>query len=183
MDKKRELQKLSEEIASCRKCDLYQTRRKAVPGEGKEDAEIFFVGESPGEEEDRLGRPFVGRAGRFLDELLKASGLRREDVFITSVLKSHPSGNRPPKRSEVEACLPYLKRQLEIVNPKLVVLLGNVALRSLLGAEKVSQTHGFVEKNGRMFFATYHPSAGMRFPKIRRRMLEDFKKLKTFIRG
>lgn len=108
MDKETELRKLNEEIASCRKCDLYKTRQKAVPGEGRVDAEVFFVGESPGEEEDRQGRPFVGRAGRFLDELLKAGGLRREEVFITSVLKSHPPRNRPPKRGEAEACRPLL---------------------------------------------------------------------------
>lgn len=173
--RKREIEKLNEEIRSCRKCHLSETRNKAVPGEGNIHTKIVFVGQAPGKDEDAQGSPFVGRAGRFLDELLDMIGIDRRDVYITSAIKCYPPRNRRPKREEVEACKPYLRRQLETIDPAIVVLLGGVALEVLLGEKGLAKVHGrIVRKGRRRFFVTYHPAAGMRFPEVRERMSEDF---------
>ncbi len=162
------LEKIAEEIKKCKKCRLWKTRTNAVPGEGPSNAKIFFIGQAPGKQEDLQGRPFVGRAGKFLNMLLEKNNIARNKVFITSVLKCFPPKNRLPKNDEVKACLPYLIKQLEIVNPRIVVLLGNVAVKALKNHEILK---------GRKVICTYHPAAGMRFPKIRKKMLEDFKKI------
>ncbi|NHI83503.1 MAG: uracil-DNA glycosylase [Candidatus Thorarchaeota archaeon] len=175
-----ELENLHAMIAHCTECPLHATRTNAVPGEGAVDAKIMFVGEAPGAQEDKLGRPFVGRSGELLTELIEGIGLTRKEVFITSVLKSRPPNNRTPKKSEIDACLPYLDRQLEIIDPELVVLLGGVAVSSLIGPWKMADAHGrFYDGNERTFFITYHPAAALRFPSTREVILADFEKLRA----
>ena len=125
-----------EEIGNCSKCPLHKTRTNLVFGEGSEQADIMFIGEAPGHEEDRQGRPFVGRSGKLLNKLLEEFNLRREDVFIANILKSRPPGNRDPKPEEVEACIPYLHRQIEIIAPRVLIALGRVAGQNLLGSKE-----------------------------------------------
>ncbi len=180
MDRETALQQIHDEIASCTKCELYKTRTNAVPGEGPANATVMFIGEAPGAVEDRTGRPFVGRSGELLTKLIQEIGLRREDVFITSVLKSRPPGNRTPRRAEVNACISYLDRQIEVIRPRVIVLLGGVAVSSVIGPWRMSEAHGrFHEANGRTYFMTYHPAAALRFPATMNVMRDDFKKLQN----
>lgn len=175
MNKEKKLKKIIELIKKCRMCRL--NRKNTVSGEGDTNAKLFFVGESPGREEDLTGRPFIGRAGRLLTELLVSIKLKRENVFITSVLKCRPPNNRKPTAKEIEYCLPYLKKQIEIIKPKIIVLLGNTALQSLLGKEyTVTKYHGKFIGN---YFVTFHPAAGIRFKKYKNLLFNDFKKLKN----
>jgi len=136
------LAELYEEIAACQRCDLAQGRTHVVPGEGPEDAEIMFIGEAPGFHEDRQGRPFVGAAGRFLEELLASIGLRREDVYICNVIKCRPPGNRDPLAKEIEACRPFLDRQIEIIKPKVIVTLGRYSMARFFPGASISRIHG-----------------------------------------
>ncbi|TXT56623.1 MAG: Type-4 uracil-DNA glycosylase [Candidatus Thorarchaeota archaeon] len=176
---KASLKKIHQEIQNCTKCPLHKTRKNAVPGEGPSDADLMFVGEAPGAEEDKTGRPFVGRSGQLLIDLLNGIGLDRDDVFITSILKSRPPNNRTPHKDEVEACISYLERQIAVINPRIIVLLGGVAISNMIGPWKLSEAHGrFYEAEGRTYFMTYHPAAALRFPKYRDIMSEDFQKLK-----
>lgn len=178
--KEQELRKLHESIRNCKLCPLYKTRLNAVPGEGPSDARLVFIGEAPGAREDESGRPFVGRSGEILTEMIESIGLSRESVFITSILKSRPPNNRAPTRSEIVACRPYVEKQIEIIAPQIIVLLGGVAISSMVGPRSVSEAHGkFFEASGRTFFMTYHPAAALRFPKLKSLMVEDFKKLQT----
>ena len=176
-----DLLKLHKEIEKCTRCSLSKFRINAVPGEGPVTARLMFVGEAPGAKEDELGRPFVGRSGILLTELLSKAGIDRNNVFITSILKSRPPNNRKPTSEEIKACLPYLMKQIEIISPEIIVLLGSVALNSLIGPWKLSDAHGkFHESaNGLLFFITYHPAACLRFPKYRGLMLEDLRMLKS----
>jgi len=172
------LQELNREITSCRLCGLWRGRTRAVPGEGSPAARVMFVGESPGKEEDIQGRPFVGRSGRLLDSLSRQIGLDRRRVYITSVLKCRPPGNRPPRGDEIRACKPFLERQISVVDPEVIVLLGSVASKTLLGKGRVASLHGtFLEAEGRKYFVTYHPAAGLRFPMIRKELEVDFRKI------
>lgn len=182
--KEKELEKLNQEIRNCKKCPLWKLRKNTVPGEGPANAKIMIVGIAPGVEEDKTGRPFVGRAGKFLDQLLKEAKIERKKVFITSPLKCLPQPpiNRKPKKEEIRACLPYLKKQVEIINPKFSILLGEVAFSIFFPKEKLSEFQGkLIEKEGKFYFPTYHPAAGLRFPKIRKILKEDFKKLRTYL--
>jgi DNA polymerase len=181
MNKKRELEKLHQEIKNCKKCPLWKLRKNAVPGEGPANAKIFICGQAPGVEEDRTGRPFVGRAGKFLNELLKIARIEREEVFITSPLKCLPQPpiNRKPKKEEIKACLPWLKKQIEIINPKYFILLGEVAFSVFFPKEKLKDFRGkWTEKDEKFYFPTYHPAAGLRFPKIKKILERDFSKLR-----
>jgi len=177
------LEKISEEIKNCEECK----RNKfglAVPGEGNPNAKIMLLGESPGPTESKVGRPFVGRSGRFLTEILDLIGIKREEVFITSPLKYYP-GRRAPTTEEIRHGMLHTTKQIEIINPKLIVMLGNVALKALFPNEKfkVSEIHGKpIRKNGRIYFPTFHPSAARRFPKVREKMIKDFEKLKLLIK-
>jgi DNA polymerase len=182
--REKELEKLNQEIKNCKKCPLWKLRKNAVPGEGPANAKIFICGQAPGVEEDKTGRPFTGKAGNFLNELLKIAGIEREKIFITSPLKCLPQPpiNRKPKKEEIEACLPYLKKQIEIINPKYFILLGEVAFSVFFPKEKLKDFRGkWIEKNGKFYFPTYHPAAGLRFPKIRKILEEDLKKLRNFL--
>lgn len=173
------IQQLYKEIDECCKCSLYKTRGNSVPGEGPIDTLLMFIGQSPGKEEDKEGKPFVGRSGVLLSQLLDSSGIRRTEVYITSVLKSYPPRNRSPRRDEIEACKPYLERQLDIINPKIVVLLGVIALKTVLGISKISSFHGVVlRRKYVIYIPTYHPAAALRFPKLINVMKDDFKIIK-----
>lgn len=171
---------LSEKIKKCKLCRLSATRKNAVPGEGNENAEILLVGQAPGREEDNSGRPFVGRAGMFLDYLLEKNNISRKDVFITSAVKCFPPKNRKPKQDEIEACKNYLNEQIKLIKPKTIVLMGGTAVKAVLKTDrKIDKLHGKTLTKGIKYLCTYHPSAGMRFPKIRKKIEEDFKKLKN----
>ncbi|MGM0509893.1 MAG: uracil-DNA glycosylase, partial [Thermoplasmatota archaeon] len=136
------LDKVHEEIETCTKCPLHENRTNAVPGEGDGDADIMLIGEGPGEKEDEQGRPFVGRAGKFLDELLDSAGLNRDEVFITNVVKCRPPDNRDPKKGEIKACNPYLKRQIQLIDPDVICTLGNHATETLIGKKGITKLHG-----------------------------------------
>jgi DNA polymerase len=173
-----DLQELHQRIASCPDCDLCRTRTNAVPGEGPPDAEILFVGEGPGFYEDQQSRPFVGPAGKFLEELLASIGLRREQVFITNVVKCRPPNNRDPLPGEIEACRKYLERQIELIKPKVIVSLGRYSLAWFSPRDTISKTHGQHKvKDGIYFIPMYHPAAALHAGSMRKVIEEDFKKI------
>lgn len=173
-----DLQELHQRIASCPDCDLCRTRTNAVPGEGPPDAEILFVGEGPGFYEDQQSRPFVGPAGKFLEELLASIGLRRDQVFITNVVKCRPPNNRDPLPGEIEACRKYLEQQIELIRPKVIVSLGRYSLAWFSPGDKISKAHGQVKvMDGIYFIPMYHPAAALHASNMRKVIEEDFKKI------
>lgn len=173
-----ELEALYAAINACQECDLCQTRTHAVPGTGPATAEIMFVGEGPGFHEDQQAQPFVGAAGKFLDELLASIGLQRTDVYITNVLKCRPPGNRDPLPNEVDACRKYLLRQIELIDPKLIVTLGRFSLSWFFPRDAISKVHGHLRRlNGRHFMHMYHPAAALHAGNMRKVIQEDFLKL------
>jgi len=174
---------LSEQIRRCTACPLYKKSTLAVPGEGPKNAKIMVVGEAPGEEEDRTGKTFMGKAGKFLDKMLEIADIKRNDVFITNAVKHRPYENRNPKVGELKTCKElWLDQQIEIIKPELIIVLGRIALKSLLNETDVKYLHGkVIGRNKQKYFVTYHPSAALRFPKIRAEMEKDFKKLKKFV--
>ncbi|MEJ1966607.1 MAG: uracil-DNA glycosylase family protein [Gammaproteobacteria bacterium] len=170
---------LQAEVLSCTKCDLHSTRTQGVFGVGNRRAEWLVIGEAPGAEEDRRGEPFVGRAGQLLNAMLKAIGLPREQVFIANVLKSRPPNNRDPKPGEVAACLPYLMRQIELLQPRLMLAVGRIAAQNLLATDMAlgrlrGQLHHFGELNTPLI-VTYHPAYLLRSPADKRKAWEDLK--------
>jgi len=183
------LEKIAEEVHQCRKCSLGSLRTNAVPGEGNPNARIMFVGEGPGADEDAQGRPFVGRAGQLLDKVISAMGLKRSEVFIGNILKCRPPENRDPRADEIISCLPYLQRQIEIINPEIIVALGAHAARTLLNTTKSigqlrGQFHEYYAGLGRppiKLMATYHTAYLLRnySQENRRRVWEDMKKVLT----
>lgn len=181
-ERQNELEQVAREITVCQRCRLSKTRQKAVPGEGKVGARFFVIGQGPGANEDKTGRPFIGRAGKLLTELLELAGIDREcDTFITSVVKCLPTPpiNRKPKPDEISACDGYLMRQLDLVVAKKVILLGDVAFKKFFPKDKFSDWRGqWREKEGRQFFISYHPAAGIRFVKFKKVLENDFKNLR-----
>jgi uracil-DNA glycosylase family 4 len=181
------LEKIADEVDKCRKCSLGSLRTNAVPGEGKPNARIMFIGEGPGADEDAQGRPFVGRAGQLLDKVITACGLKRGDVFIGNILKCRPPENRDPRPDEIISCLPYLQRQIEIINPEIIVALGAHAARTLLNTNKSigqlrGQFHEYYAGIGRApikLMATYHTAYLLRnySQENRKRVWEDMKKV------
>ena len=174
------LEEIAAEVRVCTKCRLHQTRTKAVPGEGDPETEVIFVGEGPGFNEDRQGRPFIGRAGDLLVKLLASIGWRREDVFITNVVKCRPPDNRDPQPDEIAACAPYLRRQLEVLDPAVVVTLGRFSMGTFMPGARISQVHGTVRPvdpatgaSSALVFAMYHPAAALRTPAIERDSYAD----------
>ncbi len=165
------LRSLNEDIRSCALCPLGQDRTKAVPGEGPVRAEILLVGEAPGRDEDLAGRPFVGRAGSILDRCLIDAGIDRSGIFITNVVKCRPPGNRRPKKDEVEACRPYLESQIELVQPKVVILMGNAASKAVLNVEGVTSLRGQIFRD--LFLVTFHPAAVLRNGKLKDALVSD----------
>jgi uracil-DNA glycosylase len=154
------LEKIAVEVRGCPLCKLARTRKNAVPGEGQLAAKIMFIGEAPGKSEDEKGRPFVGAAGRILDELLQKAGIERSQVFITNVVKCRPPNNRVPEEDESAACRPFLDRQIALIGPKVICVLGKTAYASLLGGSSITTNRGkIVEKAGQKYFLTYHPAA------------------------
>jgi uracil-DNA glycosylase len=167
---------IAEEAKACMKCDLGAGRHKTVPGEGPCDAEILLVGEAPGAEEDLSGRPFVGRAGKVLDRALAQAVLDRSKIFITSIIKCRPPGNRKPKAWEIEECLPLLQAQIGAIKPRAIGLMGNVAAKAVLGLEGVTGLHGQVFQD--RYVITYHPAAILRRRELQEDLVSDLKKLK-----
>lgn len=165
------------EMESCQRCGLSGTRRHVVPGEGDPKSPLLLIGEGPGAEEDRLGRPFVGAAGVLLTKMLGAIGLTRDQVYIANVVKCRPPGNRTPAAEEAAACLPFLRAQTALIRPRVIVLLGATALRHVLGEEyRITRDRGqFVERRGVFFMATFHPAALLRDASKKQPAWEDFK--------
>lgn len=181
-DKATALRELAEQIAACPKCELSKTRTHAVPGEGNPNADIVFIGEGPGFYEDQQARPFVGPAGKFLDELLASIGLKRQDVFICNVLKCRPPGNRDPLPGEMSACKPWLDQQLEIIKPKVIATLGRFSMNRYFPGQSISKVHGQPKKlDGVTVVPMYHPAAALHQASLRRTIEQDFKKLPAIL--
>jgi uracil-DNA glycosylase family 4 len=173
-----ELKALHEQMRVCTRCKLHAGRTNAVPGEGPEQADVMFIGEGPGFHEDKQGRPFVGAAGQFLEELLASIDLSREQVFITNVVKCRPPANRDPEPEEIEACRGYLDRQIELIQPKMVVTLGRFSMARYFPNAKISQIHGQPKKmDGVIYYPMYHPAAALHQPSLRRTVQEDMKRI------
>ncbi len=173
-----EIETLNTQIRGCQRCALAEKRTLAVPGEGPLDAEVMFIGEAPGVNEDRQGRPFVGQAGAFLEELLAAAGLSRSEVFIGNVLKCRPPGNRDPLPTEIEACDDYLSAQIRLLDPLLIVTLGRFSMSRFFPNQAISRIHGEPrEANGRILVPMYHPAAALHQQRLRDTILDDFRTL------
>jgi uracil-DNA glycosylase family 4 len=187
--RREKLVELYREVRTCERCPLYETRTQAVFGAGNANADLMFVGEAPGAQEDLQGIPFVGRAGKLLDELLAENGLARDDVFIANVLKSRPPGNRDPQPDEIEACKPYLFRQVELIEPTVICTLGNFSTKLLTGSQTgISRVHGVpqVHQLGQrtvQIFPIYHPAAGLRTPSVKEILREDFTRLPALLQA
>jgi uracil-DNA glycosylase family 4 len=176
------LSELNQEIANCQQCEIAKYRNKVVPGEGAEDAKIMFIGEAPGWHEDQLGRPFVGPAGKFLDELLASIGLTREQVYIANVIKCRPSSNRDPLPTEIQNCRPWLERQIEIIHPKMIVTLGRYSMAMFFPNKSISKIHGTAQKRGdTIYYAMYHPAAALHQASLRRDIEEDMLKIPSLL--
>ena len=176
------LREVATEVGVCTKCNLCKTRTKAVPGEGNVNARVLFIGEGPGFHEDRQGRPFVGPAGQFLDELLGSINLKRGDVFITNVVKCRPPGNRDPLPEEISACDSYLDRQIAAIKPQVIVTLGRYSMAKFFGGETISSIHGRArKKDGYICIAMYHPAAGLHQASLKDVIRDDFKKIPLII--
>src|SRR6516164_3800587 len=170
------LEALATQIRTCVQCPLHATRTKAVPGEGSPSARVMLIGEAPGREEDQRGQPFVGAAGRFLDEVLASSGVDRRVLFITNTVKCRPENNRTPRKREVDTCTSlYLFEQIELINPALIMLLGSVATKKLLGVSSVNEVRGrVIEHNNRKYLAGYHPAASFYREDMAENIRQDF---------
>lgn len=177
------LRQVENEVAVCTKCELQHSRKNAVPGEGPHDADIMFIGEGPGFHENEQGRPFVGAAGKFLEELLATINLSREQVFITNVVKCRPPGNRDPLPEEVSTCTDtYLERQIQAINPKVIVTLGRFSMNLLIPNAKISQVHGkSYQIKGRTVVPMYHPAAALHQGSLRPVIQNDFAQLPQLI--
>jgi DNA polymerase len=173
-----ELNNLHETIRVCTQCKLHRGRSNAVPGEGPEQVDVMFIGEAPGFHEDKQGRPFVGAAGQFLEELLASIDLKREQVFITNVVKCRPPANRDPQPDEIDACQGYLDQQIELLKPKMIVTLGRFSMARYFPNAKISQIHGQPKKmDGVIYYPMYHPAAALHQPSLRRTVQEDMKRI------
>jgi uracil-DNA glycosylase family 4 len=184
------LEVIAAEVRTCTRCRLAQGRTKAVPGEGHTDTEVVFVGEGPGQTEDQQGRPFVGRAGELLVKWLASIGWRRQEVFITNIVKCRPPGNRDPEPDEIAACAPYLQRQLEVLDPAVVVTLGRFSMGHFRPGERITQIHGTqapapAETGTRdaVAFALFHPAAALRSSEVERQSYEDIAGLPRVLQG
>lgn len=181
MDK---LEQLRAECLGCQKCGLCETRNHVVFGVGNPDAEVLFIGEGPGEQEDLKGEPFVGRAGKLLDDMLSIIYLDRSRIYIANMVKCRPPGNRDPLNTEQAACADWLRRQIEIINPKIIVCLGRIAAMAFIKPDfKITKEHGqfFTDEAGRSVMALYHPAALLRDPRRRPETFEDLKRLEAEI--
>jgi DNA polymerase len=183
------LENLNKNILSCKKCNLSLKRINIVPGEGNPEADIMFIGEGPGQKEDESGRPFVGAAGKFLNEMLGLINLQREDVFIANVVKCRPPQNRDPLPKEVAACWPWLLEQIKLIQPKLVVTLGRHSMERFLPNQKISLMHGkalrreIPEIGSQVFYALYHPAAALYNGSMREVLIKDFKEIPKVLKA
>ena len=172
------LEKIAANVRGCPLCKLSRSRKNAVPGEGQLSAKIMFIGEAPGRSEDEKGRPFVGAAGRILDELLKKAGIERSQVFITNIVKCRPPNNRVPKEDELTACRPYLDRQIALIKPKVICILGRTAYSSLLGGSSITANRGkIMERACQKFFLSFHTAAVIYYKGLLSALEADLKKL------
>jgi len=173
---------LNKEIALCQQCEIAKYRNRVVPGEGAEAADIMFIGEAPGWHEDQQGRPFVGPAGKYLDELLASIGLNRAQVYIANVIKCRPQGNRDPLPVEIQNCHAWLERQIEIISPKMIVTLGRYSMAMFFPGKSISKIHGTAQKRDDMlYYAMYHPAAALHQGSLRQAIEEDMLKIPTLL--
>lgn len=183
MSKQTQLEELNKKMLACQKCALRATCNQVVPGEGSAEAQIVFIGEGPGKKEDELGRPFVGQAGKFLDEMLGIIKLKREDVYIANVVKCRPPENRDPSPEEAIICWPWLLEQIKIIQPKLIVTLGRHSMERFLPNQKISAMHGTLviktipDIGQQNFYTLYHPAAALYNGSMRETLITDFKKI------
>jgi uracil-DNA glycosylase len=177
-----QLSDLYDTIRGCQLCDLSKGRTLAVPGEGPDTARVMFIGEAPGYHEDRQGRPFVGAAGQYLQELLTKAGLRREGVYICNVIKCRPPQNRDPLPEEIEACRPYLDQQIALIKPRMIVTLGRFSMARYFQGQSISRVHGQYKRLGDTWYMPmFHPAAALHQPRYRLMIEEDFQKLATLL--
>ena len=176
------LSELCGEIALCQQCEIAKFRTKAVPGEGAEDADILFVGEAPGWHEDQQGRPFVGPAGQYLDELLTSIDLNRKQVYIANVIKCRPTGNRDPLLVEITNCRHWLDKQIELINPRMIVTLGRYSMAMFFPGTSISKIHGtFQKRDGVIYYAMYHPAAALHQQSLRQTIGTDMSKIPALL--
>jgi uracil-DNA glycosylase family 4 len=172
------LSELNKEIALCQQCEIAKYRNRVVPGEGAEAADLMFIGEAPGWHEDQQGRPFVGPAGKFLDELLASIGMNRAQVFIANVIKCRPQGNRDPLPMEIQNCRVWLERQIEIISPKMIVTLGRYSMAMFFPGKSISKIHGTaLKRDDVLYYAMYHPAAALHQGSLRQELLDDMLKI------
>lgn len=182
-DKQQALEDLNAKMAAECDCSLKAQAKNVVPGDGSASAKLLFIGEAPGKNEDEQGKPFVGAAGKFLNEMLASIGLKREDIYITNVVKYRPPNNRDPLPEEVAACWPWLQLQVELIDPELIVLLGRHAMERFLPGMKISEVHGKVfrrdlpDLGNRHFYMLYHPAAALYNGGMRSTLMEDFQRI------
>ncbi len=177
------LEKLCKIASNCMQCPLHVSRTHTVFGEGPKDADIMLIGEAPGENEDETGKPFVGRSGRLLTDIITEAGMDRDHIYITSIVKCRPENNRIPRKGEYTTCIHlYLSKQIELINPKVIGLLGNSAIYALIGQKSVTKIHGNTyEVDGRKYMALFHPAAALRFRKFLPQLKEDMMRLKYLL--
>jgi uracil-DNA glycosylase family 4 len=175
--RRQDLVEVYNEASVCERCPLSETRDRVVFGAGNADADLMFVGEAPGAEEDRQGLPFVGRAGGFLTELLEGIGLQREDVFIANVLKCRPPGNRDPQPEEIDSCRPYLERQVELIEPRVIATLGNFSTKLLTAKLRGTPQDQMIGGRHLYLLPLFHPAAGLRTPRVAEQLREDFRQI------
>ena len=174
----REIQKIKLQVTKCTKCELSETRNNSVPGKGNYKADVIFVGEAPGKNEDVNGEPFIGIAGKKLTMVLESAGVTREEVYITNIVKCRPPKNRVPTTDERNTCQNYLEKEIEIIKPKIICILGNTAFNSLLNGKEIIKFRGkVVRKNNQMYFLTIHPAATIYNQKLINILKKDMKKL------
>ena len=179
----REIQKIKLQVTKCTKCELSETRNNSVPGKGNYKADVIFVGEAPGKNEDVNGEPFIGIAGKKLTMALESAGVTREEVYITNIVKCRPPKNRVPTITERDTCKNYLKKEIEIIKPKIICILGNTAFNSLLNGKEIIKFRGkIVRKNNQLYFLTIHPAATIYNQKLINLLKKDMKKLFKLIK-
>ncbi len=184
MDGPATLIEVSQQVSTCLRCNLHFSRKNAVPGEGPPNAAMLLIGEGPGFHENEQGRPFVGQAGKLLEDLLGSIGVKREEVFITNVVKCRPPGNRDPMPDELAACAEYLNRQIEALDPPVIITLGRFSMAKFLPFVKISEAHGRpVKVNGRLIVPMYHPAAALHQPSLKPALQKDFLQLPELIRS
>jgi DNA polymerase len=184
LESKKALNEVAGQVAVCTRCQLHYSRKKSVPGEGPENAEVLLIGEGPGFYENEQGRPFVGAAGKLLDELLARGGVKREEIFVTNVVKCRPPGNRDPLPEELAACGDYLERQIEAINPRVIVTLGRYSMARFLPNARIGESHGQpVWLHERMIVPMYHPAAALHQPTLKTTLERDFARLGEHVRA